>query len=207
MRRPWKAVPNSHYEGQITKLVAALLREQDSEGFGVYATTSVQKGEGASTISLLIASEMARHASRRVLLASASDLARLSMEDLSHPEQCWIEGEQRGVLHTVVREGTHGENMAWVSDDRLIRMLMRALRENFRTVIIDSGDLLTSNDIPQIANLVDGVIVVVQAGRSTRTQIEYGLQVISLAGGKLKGFVLNRRTYPIPKLIYHWLRS
>ena len=53
--------------------------------------------------------------------------------------------------------------------------------------------------------MVDGVILVVEADRTKRDQIQRAQQTIEMANGKLLGLVLNKRRYVVPKWIYRGL--
>ena len=212
MKKRNRGIPpslHSYHESQIPKLVGSLFREglSDQETCSIFAISSVQQGEGASTISLLVARELANHPGRRVLLAGTADLARLTPEDLNDPTSCFRESEQSGLSYIAGTARKSAGVSAWDADPRFVRSVLQLLRQTFDAVLLDTGALLTSNDVARIGYLVDGVVLVVQADRSTKPQIEHALQILSLAGGKFKGFVLNRRTYPIPDRIYRWLRS
>ena len=53
-----------------------------------------------------------------------------------------------------------------------------------------------------LANSVDGVVVVVDAGESRNDEIINAQRTIESAGGKFLGFVLNKRRYPVPEWLY-----
>ena len=204
---------DAYHDSQIPRLVGTLFRSADGASTErsvsrVFAVTSPQRGEGVSTIALMIARELARHPERRTLLVSTAELTQLTVDDLRQPEQRW----SKEPLTDVWRMASAGKQAAagvraWEADPRFVREVLEHLRERFAAVVLDCGPLLSSSDLPRLGHLVDGAIVVVEAGRSSRPQIEHGLEVLALAGSELKGFVLNRRTYPIPERVYRWLRS
>ena len=203
---------DAYHQSQIPKLVGTLFR--GAEGMSaelapsrVFAVTSSQKGEGVSTIALMIARELARHPERETLLVSTAELAQLRADDLRQPEQRWAKEPLTGAWRMTSNGKRDPTAQPWETDPRFVRDLLQHLRERFGAVVLDCGALLSSPDLPKLGHLVDGAIVVVEAGRSTRPQIEHALEVLSLAGAELTGFVLNRRTYPIPARVYRWLRS
>jgi len=53
-----------------------------------------------------------------------------------------------------------------------------------------------------LAALADGVVVVVQAGRTKRPVLTRSVDMVSRAGGRVLGMVLNRRRLEIPGFIY-----
>ena len=69
-------------------------------------------------------------------------------------------------------------------------------------ILIDCGALKDSTDAAMLASRVDGVVIVVDAGESRREEILNSQRMIQTAGGKLLGFVLNQRRYPVPEWLY-----
>lgn len=215
MKRKSQSVSQSldaYHRSQIPKLVGTLFRESDgisadSAPSRIFSVTSPQAGEGVTTIALMIARELARQPQRETLLVSTAELAQLTADDLHQPEQPFAQEPLSGVWRLSASGKPADASRAWDTDPRFVRDVMQHLRSRFGVIILDSGPLLSSPDLPKLGHLVDGAVVVVEAGRSTRPQIEHALEVLSLAGSVLKGFVLNRRTYPIPERVYRWLRS
>jgi Mrp family chromosome partitioning ATPase len=80
-----------------------------------------------------------------------------------------------------------------------------ALRVSFDNILIDCGTLHDSSDAAVLASCVDGVVIVVEAGRSRRDQVVNAQRTIEQAGGKFLGFVLNKRRYPVPEWLYRRL--
>jgi Mrp family chromosome partitioning ATPase len=80
-----------------------------------------------------------------------------------------------------------------------------ALRVSFDNILIDCGPLHDSSDAAVLASCVDGVVIVVEAGRSRRDQVVNAQRTIEQAGGKFLGFVLNKRRYPVPEWLYRRL--
>ena len=203
---------DTYHQSQIPKLVDTLFRgadgiSDDPAPSRIFSVTSPQAGEGVTTIALMIARELARHPERDALLVSTAELAQLTADNLHRPEEIFAQEPLSGVWRLSATGKPASPARAWDTDPRFVREVMQHLRSRFGVVILDSGPLLSSPDLPKLGHLVDGAVMVVEAGRSTRPQIEHALDVLSLAGSDLKGFVLNRRTYPIPERVYRWLRS
>ncbi len=83
--------------------------------------------------------------------------------------------------------------------------LLASLRESCDALLLDLGSLENSVDLLRLAPAADAVVLVVEAGRTTREQTDRAAQMIREAGGKLLGFVLSKRRYPIPAWLYHAL--
>ena len=56
-----------------------------------------------------------------------------------------------------------------------------------------------------LASMVDGIVIVVEAGQSRRDEILNAQRTIENAGGNFLGFVLNKRRYPVPEWLYRRL--
>lgn len=185
------------------------------------AFTSASNGEGVTHVTQLFAVEMARYTGRRTLVISAERLQTLGVEDYMqmpwncHPtniENLWmlpanrsrrVNGNGHGdddqelpKRSHLMRIGKQAEEMDTGLDS------VDALRVSFDNILIDCGPLHESADAAVLASNVDGVVIVVEAGRSRRDQIVNAQRTIEQAGGKFLGFVLNKRRYPVPEWLY-----
>ncbi len=69
--------------------------------------------------------------------------------------------------------------------------LLKFLQKNFTHVVVDSPPIASFTDGVLIASLVDGVILVVHAGRSSRQVVRRSRQLLQDVGAKIFGVVLN----------------
>jgi capsular exopolysaccharide synthesis family protein len=77
-----------------------------------------------------------------------------------------------------------------ISSERM-KELLRALSEKFDHILIDSPPLINVTDPVILSTMVDGVILVIQAGRSTRDVLRRARQELGSVGAKIFGVVLN----------------
>jgi len=77
------------------------------------------------------------------------------------------------------------------------------LKRAYSYVLLDCHSLKAHTDVLGMAKALDGIIVVVEADRTTKTQLSYLVRSIEEYGGRILGHVLNKRIYPIPA----WLNS
>ena len=75
------------------------------------------------------------------------------------------------------------------------------------SVLLDCPSLRESADILGLAPLVDGVLLVVEANKTTKGQIDLLERAIEGAGGKILGHLLNKRTYPLPEWAHRQLEA
>jgi hypothetical protein len=93
----------------------------------------------------------------------------------------------------------------WYSDPEYRAACLKALRWNFDYIIVDCPSLDVSSDATLLAPLIDGVAIVVQAGKTRRGQIQRARQTVENVGGEFLGFVLNQRRYSVPNWLYQRL--
>lgn len=87
------------------------------------------------------------------------------------------------------------------------RAALQALCDQFEAVLIDGTAIGSSGHGLWLPEIVDRVILVVQAESTTGFNAMQTLRIIEAAGGKLMGVVLNRRRLVIPGWVYGWLLS
>lgn len=188
------------------------------------AFTSASGNEGVSHVTQLFAVEMASYTGRRTLVISAERLQTLGVEDYlqmpwnCHPtnvENLWMLPANRS--RRVNGNGHPEDDQKLPKRSHLMRIgkqeeevdtgldSVDALRVSFDNILIDCGPLHESSDAAVLASNVDGVVIVVEAGRSRRDQILNTQRTIEQAGGKFLGFVLNKRRYPVPEWLYRRL--
>ena len=80
--------------------------------------------------------------------------------------------------------------------------LMQYLCARSNIVLIDCPPLRNGNNTLSAAAVTDGVILVVQAGQTTKTDILFAERKIVAAGGTFEGYVLNKAPSIMPKWFY-----
>jgi Mrp family chromosome partitioning ATPase len=82
---------------------------------------------------------------------------------------------------------------------------LQALSAVFDYTLIDCPSIKDSYEAAMLAPGVDGVVLVVEADRTKRDQIQRAQQTIEMANGNLLGLVLNKRRYVVPRWLYRKL--
>ena len=80
---------------------------------------------------------------------------------------------------------------------------LSTLREQFDVVLIDGGAIEAGQTIVGLASKTDGVVVIVEAGRTPRHKVSWAVDTIRMGGGNIAGFVMNKRRYFVPS----WLEE
>jgi Mrp family chromosome partitioning ATPase len=197
----------SPYQGLLYSIFQQPRAASGSGQGMVVAITSAILGEGVSHVSGSIAAELASRTSGKIL-SFELDLLQQGVSGQLFP----VSTQPNGPLHSVfqLRPGATGPLTGvtadgWQRSQEYRQECVATWRSNFEYTLIDSPPLLASGEALSVARLVDGYIVVVEANRTQKKQIEYVESQIELAGGKLLGFVLNKRRYLIPEAIFRHL--
>ena len=72
-----------------------------------------------------------------------------------------------------------------------MRRLMTTLRANFNYIIVDSPPVLHFADGTLISQMVDGVLLVVNSGKTSREVVRQSQQMLQDVGANVVGVVLN----------------
>jgi Mrp family chromosome partitioning ATPase len=173
---------------------------------------SAQGGEGTTTVATQLATALARDGSIRVLLVDAH-ARRPALTAKTRPGS-----PQRSLFGTKRRPGPEPDPAI---SERLrvlplpeefrspggvsvpaMRQLLDSVQAGFDWVIVDGPPVLESPDTAALASAVDGVVMVVQAGRTKRPVLSRSVELLRKAGARVLGTVLNRRRLEIPGFIY-----
>jgi capsular exopolysaccharide synthesis family protein len=91
----------------------------------------------------------------------------------------------------VLTSGPIPPNPAELVGSDQMRRLMTALQSRYNYVVVDSPPISSFTDGVLIATMVDGVLLVVHGGKSSRHIVRRSKQLLSDVGSKVFGVVLN----------------
>jgi protein-tyrosine kinase len=193
--------PHSVVGEELRLLKARLQGLCRTRGLKVVAVGSALPGEGKSTISVGLASALAREAGQRVLLIEA-DLRRPTIsETLGLPPAPGLSEWLNAALDQlpVRRIGAGGFSLLVAGQAALespesvggplMAAALRAARHNFDFVVVDSPPVLPVADTVLLQDLLDGFLLVVRSRLTPREAVVDALG--RLRRDKVLGFVLN----------------
>jgi Mrp family chromosome partitioning ATPase len=179
----------------------------------IVAFTSASRGEGVSYVVNSVAKELAQQTHKRVLAVDAMGLQNIHVTEPGQIVRHCLETQLDNLL-TLPAEAVVGGLVGlrrpnqikdWNSDPEYRSACLKALRWNFDYIVVDCPALDVSSDATLLAPLIDGVSIVVQAGRTRRGQIQRARQTVETAGGEFLGFVLNQHRHSVPNWLYQRL--
>ena len=209
-----RVVDPEQYHALASEIVLAL----PSASSRVVMFASAVREEGTSTVAAEFAATLASTAEQPVLLIDANlrhpvlhtmfgvardpGLADHILNDVPLSE-CLRETD---VPHlTVLPVGRRAVAPPRVFSDPRMKRLLKDVRGRFAYVILDMAALVQYSEGFQLSRDVDGVVIVIKAGRTKRELVEHATELLKDAGARVLGIVLNRRRYYIPKFIYERL--
>lgn len=102
----------------------------------------------------------------------------------------------------ILLSGTLNSDPGKLIESPELRDFISTLHKSYDLVIIDTPPIMRVSDAIVIGRVTDGILYVVESGKTTYPMIEYGLSLIKRSGIDIIGFVLNKTdkkpySYPI----------
>ena len=183
------------------------------------AFTSYLPQEGVSYVAQSFGVEIAKRTGKRTLIADAKRLSQINIMHYSRVAQncfptdipnLWsLPFEEDDDLQAENSDEVPGEELylqAYGDNSTEIAFNnLQTLRFAFDFILLDCPALSVSDEATFLAPETDGVMVVVEADRTKREQIQNTQQAIERADGNLLGFILNKRQYTVPGWLYNRL--
>jgi Mrp family chromosome partitioning ATPase len=166
---------------------------------------SAQRGEGSSTVAAQFAAATARDTRQRVLLMDLH--ARRPSPFVDAPARPQPTGVQRidegeGDRQIDVLPVPEISRRNGVIPAPAARDWIDAFANRYDWVVLDGPPLLEAPDAASLAAVAEGVILVIEAGRTKRPVIHRATDLLRKARANTIGSVLNRRRLEIPGFLY-----
>lgn len=141
---------------------------------------------------LIIDADMRRPRLHSVFnLSNAAGLSSLLAAELSEQEVLDVIQFDEGANLHLLPSGPIPPNPAELVGSEQMSNLLKTLYGKFTHVVVDSPPIASFTDGVLIASMVDGVILVVHAGKSSRQVVRRSKQLLNDIGAKIFGVVLN----------------
>lgn len=194
---------DSSFSEQYRTLRTNLSFAKAGGGMKTYMVTSAEKGDGKSTTASNLAIVMAQQG-KEVLLIDA-DIRKPSqhysfrtenqkgLTNLLTAQDPFDEVLQSTVVDhlTLLSSGPAAPNPADLLSSEDMAGIIEQAKERFDQVIIDSPPALAVADARLLANLCDGILLVVRSGSTEIDHASRAAEVFSEVRSKLLGVVLN----------------
>lgn len=163
-----------------------------SEGKTTTATnTAISLAQTGAKV-LIIDADMRRPRLHSIFnIENGAGLSTLLSSALSDAEiDACVRQDEKSKLH-LLTSGPIPPNPAELIGSEQMATLLRMLQARFTHIVVDSPPIASFTDGVLIASMVDGVILVVHAGKSSKQVVRRSRQLLNEIGAKIFGVVLN----------------
>lgn len=201
---------------EYEKLKSNILSLSSDQPVNRLMVSSSVPDEGTTIVSYNLAAILSAKSNVRVLLIEAN-LRSPSMHRLLKLRKCPGLGEvvkgsaefadvvrrtQRPNLSILPAGSNFKGNPLEIFESDDFVSLESLWRKDFDYLIWDSAPVNAYAEASILASRVDGVILVVRAGRTRREVVQKANEQLQASRGRVLGIVLNRRRYVIPNFLY-----
>jgi len=209
VRDSWKKGGYSQSFGHLADQFCMLRR---NKGVNTIVIASTHAHEGTSTIAANLAYSLATKINEKTLLIDANLRNARIHKIYKQPNKMGLCDVLEGKVElndavrnihdklSVIPAGRTKLNPITLIDSPAMAALMNKARDSYGMVLIDCGHLRGHRDVSALLPHVDGLALVINEHK-TRRQVAKNC-ITKLDQTKLLGFILNHRTFPIPKWLY-----
>lgn len=163
-----------------------------SEGKTTTATnTAISLAQTGAKV-LIIDADMRRPRLHSVFnVGNGEGLSTILSSELNDSEILKVIKTDEGTKLNLLTSGPIPPNPAELIGSEQMANLLKTLQKHFTHVVVDSPPITSFTDGVLIASMVDGVILVVHSGKSSRQVVRRAKQLLQDVGAKIFGVVLN----------------
>lgn len=207
-------MPNSFRLEEYDKLKNALFSLNPQKPLQAMMVTSALTGEGCTTVVANLALTLARNRTSRIVVVDANFRdpglhkffnlnPSMGLAELLQGEQDLKKVTYSVGLHNlfVVPVGRPHPNSPDILEDATIKPIINRLKADFEYVLFDTAPISLYPDSLMLAAYLDGVILVVQAGKTSGEIVRRVKEQLDQVQAHTLGVVLNRVKEVIPAFI------
>jgi capsular exopolysaccharide synthesis family protein len=179
--------------------------------------TSSSRGDGKTTTSINLGFTLENDLDTKKILLIDADIRKPTISNyLKLANREGLSDILSGKIpfdQTVIKEltpkldllaaGSVPENPSDILHSKKLIPLFDSLKSRYDWLLIDSPPILLFSDSLSFIDLIDGIIIVVNSGRTSKPIIQRAIE--TFPEEKIIGYVMNNVEYPIPNFIYKML--
>jgi capsular exopolysaccharide synthesis family protein len=108
---------------------------------------------------------------------------------------------------TIIPAGKVPKNPAELLGSKKMKVVLESLRSRFDYIFIDTPPVMPLADPCILGAMMDGVIMVAQAGRTQRDMIKHAEQRLTQAHANILGYVITNIEYHLPNYLYRYVNK
>ncbi len=211
--------PKSPITEQYKILKTNILSLQKGKSVKTIVITSSVHSEGKTVTALNLAVSMAQAINKPKILLIDADLRRgrlakylgvqqtVGLTDLLRSqvklEDALFKIDVENL--TFIASGSVPQNPVELLASENMKILLADLKSKFDYILIDTPPLISVTDPGILGSQADGVLLVVQAGRTQRGIVRHATELLHQAQARILGYVLTNIEYHLPEYIYRYL--
>jgi len=187
----------------------------------VFLVTSSISGEGKTVTSINLAMSMAHDLNNKSVLLIDADMRKGKLARYLGIQQTpglaeilKDEAEAESTLvcpdienFNVIPAGRPPKNPSELLGSRKMSNLLANLKAKFDYIFIDSPPVVPLTDPCILSSIVDGVILVIQAGRTQRGLVKHTEHRLAQSHAKMLGYIMTNVEYHLPQYLYRYVNK
>jgi len=192
-----------------------------TKNYKAFCVTSTINGEGKSVTAANLAITMAHDLDGKSVLLVDADMrkGKLShylginqspglsdiLKGTAEPDSTFVSPGMDNL--TVIPAGKAPRNPAELLGSKKMQTLIASFKARFDYIIIDTPPIMPLTDACILGPIVDGVILVIQAGRAQRNMIQHAESRLLQAHAKLLGYIMTNVEFHLPQYLYRYVHK
>jgi capsular exopolysaccharide synthesis family protein len=213
--------PSSPVGEQYKMLRTTIQSLKTTKNYKTFMITSSTNGEGKTITSTNLAISMAQDLNNKSILLIDADIRKGRIArylGLNHSpglseilkgeieeDACFVNPNIPNL--TVICSGKTPKNPSELLNSKRMAQLINSLKARFDYILIDTPPVMPLTDACILAPMVDGVMMVVQAGRTQRDIVRNAESKLIQAYANVLGFVMTNVEYHLPHYLYRYVHD
>lgn len=187
-----------------------------SKNYKSFIITSAIAGEGKTLTSVNLAICMAHELNSQSVLLIDADLRKGRIErTLGIPSHAGLSEVLQGKAEpqdvfinpgienlSVVSSGKTPKNPSELLNSKRMEQVLQFFKSKFDYIFIDSPPVMPLTDACILGPMADGVLLVIQAGKTQRDLVKHTESRMTQARAKVLGYILTNLEYHLPAYLY-----
>lgn len=208
--------------GEQYKIIRTNIQSlKTTKDYKTFLITSSITGEGKTLTSINLSMAMAHDLNNKSVLLIDADMRKgkvakylginsaPGLSDLlkgeAAPDSAFVTPSIDNL--TVIPAGRTPRNPAELLGSKKMKSLLAELKTRFDYIFIDSPPVMPLTDPCILGAMVDGVIMVIQAGRTQRDIIKHAENRLGQAQAKTIGYIMTNVEYHLPHYLYRYVHK
>lgn len=208
--------------GEQYKIIRTNIQSlRDKKDYKTFVITSCVNGEGKTVTATNLVIMMAHDLNGKNILLIDADMRKGRVAKylgLNHtpglsdilkgevePDATFVSPNINNL--TIIPAGKVPKNPAELLGSKKMKILLESLRARFDYIFIDTPPVMPLTDPCVLGAMADGVIMVMQAGRTQRDMLKHAEQRLTQSHANILGYIMTNVEYHLPHYLYRYVNK